>query len=341
MKILICDDHALFRAGLGLVLRELEESTELIDAASAEETFRLVDAHADLDLVLLDLNMPGMDGLAALETLRSRHPTLPVVMVSGSERHADVRAAIDRGAAGFIPKSSHAPVLLAALRLVLSGGVYIPPLMLAATAAAERPAPGATAARRARAGALTPRQLEVLQLMAAGRTNREICDALGIAEGTVKAHVATILDALGVANRTEAGAVMRDLDLGSTPPPEPEEEAIAVPTEGVFRRDGDYWTIEYGPTVSYLRDSKGVQYLALLLRHAGRARSALELSGDAEVDAAAAERARQNVARSLRAVLDRLAENNPALARHLERTITTGATCAYVPDPRSPIRWTF
>jgi DNA-binding NarL/FixJ family response regulator len=340
MKILICDDHALFRAGLRLVLRELEASTELLDASSAEETFRLVDVHPDLDLVLMDLNMPGMDGLAALETLRARSPALPVVIVSGSERHADVRAAIERGAAGFIPKSSNPPVLLAALRLILSGGVYVPPLVLAATPAEERGA--ATETRRERAAALTPRQLEVLELMAAGRTNREIRDALGIAEGTVKAHVATILEALGVANRTEAGAVMRQLGLGvaRTPPLEPMGTDV-VPSDGVFRHEGDYWTIEYAGTVCYLRDSKGLHYLASLLRRPGHEWPALELAGDGEVDASAAERARQNVTRSIRMVLDRLAESSPALATHLQRTVRTGATCVYLPHSRSTISWSF
>ena len=340
MKILICDDHALFRAGLGLVLRDLEESTELVDASSAEETFRLADAQPDLDLVLMDLNMPGMDGLAALETLRARFPALPVVILSGSERQADVRAAIELGAAGFIPKSSNAPVLLAALRLILSGGVYVPPLVLAATAP-ERPAP--VDRRRDRAAGLTPRQREVLELMAAGRTNREICDALRIAEGTVKAHVATILEALDVANRAEAGAVMRQLGLEAGHPPRSESSTPVDggPAEGAFRREGDYWTIEYAGAVCYLRDAKGLHYLAALLRHPGREWPALELTGDGDADAAAAERARQNVARAVRMVLDRLGESSPMLASHLQRAVKIGALCAYLPDPRSPIRWTF
>ncbi len=335
MKILVCDDHALFRAGLGLVLRELEDRTELLDASSADETFGLADAHPDLDLVLMDLNMPGMDGMAALDVLRARFPTLPVVIISGSEHEADVRAAIARGAAGFIPKSSSAPVLLAALRLILSGGVYIPPLVLAATTPAS-PAPPDR--RRERAAGLTPRQLEVLALMAAGRTNREICDTLGIAEGTVKAHVATILETLEVANRTEAGAVMRrlGLDTGGRPRPEP---APAEPSEAVLRREGDYWAIEYAGTVSYLRDSKGLHYLAALLRQPGAELRAGDLTGEHGDAPAAVDRAGQNVARAVRIVLDRLAESSPGLASHLQRAIRTGAVCAYVPDSRSPVRW--
>src|SRR5215471_7145394 len=282
MKILICDDHELFRAGLRLVLARLEESTELIDASSAEETFRVAEADPDLDLVLMDLGMPGMDGLSALGVLRDRFPALPVVIVSASERDADVRAAIDRGASGFIPKSSSAPVLLAALRLVLSGGVYVPPLILATPAPAPAGAPPATDRRRERAAALTPRQLEVLDLMAKGRTNREICDRLGIAEGTVKAHVATILEALDVANRTEAAAVMRDLGIGAAP--ESEREVDTPAAESVFRREGEYWTIRHRESECHLRDSKGLRYLAFLLRNPGRECDALEVAAEGRVD---------------------------------------------------------
>jgi DNA-binding NarL/FixJ family response regulator len=418
MKILICDDHELFRAGLRLVLARLEESTELIDASSAVETFRVAEADPDLDLVLMDLGMPGMDGLSALGVLRDRFPALPVVIVSASERDADVRAAIDRGASGFIPKSSSAPVLLAALRLVLSGGVYVPPLVLAASAPAPGGAPPATDRRRERAAALTPRQLEVLDLMAKGRTNREICDRLGIAEGTVKAHVATILEALDVANRTEAAAVMRDLGIGAAP--EPGREVDTPAAESVFRREGEYWTIRHRGSECHLRDSKGLRYLAFLLRNPGRECDALEVAAEGRVgeapaddlgdrtgdpgsaseflDAQAAavnrqrlreldqelaaargwgsaeqvarleeemrklapeaagevglggrearmasgsERARENVTRGVRMVLDRLDESIPDLAAHLQRTIRTGTFCSYTPDPTSPIRWHF
>jgi DNA-binding NarL/FixJ family response regulator len=378
MKILICDDHALFRAGLRLVLRELEESTELLDASSAEETLRIADAEPALDLVLLDLGMPGMGGLAALGVLRERFPTLPVVIVSASERHADVRGAIDRGAAGFIPKSSSAAVLLAALRLVLSGGVYLPPLVLATSTAAAPASSPATDRRRERAAALTPRQLEVLDLMAKGRTNREICEALGIAEGTTKAHVATILEALDVANRTEAGAAMRDLGLDTARPraPEPAPEAGPLAAESLFRREGEYWTIRHRGSECHLRDSKGVRYLAFLLRNAGRECHVLEVAVEGRADttaspggapddrgmhaedagevagavgagerdrpaASASERARQNVSRSVKMVLDRLGESSPDLASHLHRTIRTGTFCSYMPDPGAHIRWTF
>jgi len=187
VKILICDDHALFREGLRGVLGELDAEARLLEAADAAAALALADSHPDLDLVLLDLQMPGMDGWAGLRRFRSRHPTLPVVILSASEDPGDVRAALGDGASGFIPKGSTGSQLVAALRLVLSGGVYVP---LAALAAAPAGSPGdgeRARLRRERASQLTPRQLEVLALVARGLTNREICGVLDIAEGTVKA----------------------------------------------------------------------------------------------------------------------------------------------------------
>jgi DNA-binding NarL/FixJ family response regulator len=215
VKILVCDDHALFREGLRGVLAELEGgATQLLEASDGAAALALADSQPDLDLVLLDLQMPGMDGWAGLRRFRSRHPTLPVVIVSASEELADVRAALGEGASGFIPKGSTGGQLIAALRLVLSGGVYVPAAALAEAApdgggiAAER-----ARLRRERASELTPRQLEVLALVARGLTNREICGVLDIAEGTVKAHVAAIFEALGASNRTEAAVLARELGL--------------------------------------------------------------------------------------------------------------------------------
>jgi DNA-binding CsgD family transcriptional regulator len=256
--------------------------------------------------------------------------------------------------------------------------VYLPPLVLATSTAAAPASSPATDRRRERAAALTPRQLEVLDLMAKGRTNREICEALGIAEGTTKAHVATILEALDVANRTEAGAAMRDLGLDTARPraPEPAPEAGPLAAESLFRREGEYWTIRHRGSECHLRDSKGVRYLAFLLRNAGRECHVLEVAVEGRADttaspggapddlgmqaddagevagavgagerdrpaASASERARQNVSRSVKMVLDRLGESSPDLASHLHRTIRTGTFCSYMPDPGAHIRWTF
>ena len=174
---------------------------ELVGTADAEAALHSVrEAPDDVDLVLLDISLPGMDGFEALSRLRAEHPDVPVVMLSSSEERTDVRRALEGGAAGFIPKSTRGAVLVGALELVLAGGVYVPPLMVES----EPPAPIA---------GLTERQIEVLRLIARGLTNREVCAVLGIAEGTVKTHVARIYEALEVSNRTEAAMRLRELGL--------------------------------------------------------------------------------------------------------------------------------
>jgi DNA-binding NarL/FixJ family response regulator len=208
LKILICDDHPVFREGLRDALVAL--SGRVIEAADCASALREVDADPSIDLVLLDLAMPGADGWTAFRALRSRHPSVPVVIVSASDDPADMRRAIDQGAAGFVPKSASPEILRNALRLVLAGGVYVPAAALGAPPPAE--ASGAPR-RRARAAQLTPRQIEVLILMSRGLTNLEIASALGIAEGTVKTHARTIFEVLDVSNRTEAALVMGELGL--------------------------------------------------------------------------------------------------------------------------------
>lgn len=202
MRILLCEDHALFREGLELVLGQLDPDVELLGVGDAETALEQM-ADDDLDLVLLDIGLPGMDGFEALARLRSEHPSVPVVVLSASERPEDVRRALEGGAAGFIPKSTRGSVLQGALRLVLAGGIYTPPLMLDAAPPAPRPT----------AADLTPRQLEILRLLARGLTNKEICGVLGIAEGTVKSHVVRIYEVLDVTNRTEAAMRLYELGL--------------------------------------------------------------------------------------------------------------------------------
>lgn len=211
MKILICDDHAIFRAGLRTVLGELGREIELLESGDAEEALAIV-AAGGVDLVLLDLEMPGMHGASALRELRQSHPNVAIVIVSASEDTSDVRSALDGGASGFIPKSSGAPILRAALELVFSGGVYIPPQLLSQVPAntAETKSP---ARRDERLPQLTPRQREVLILMSRGLSNREIGETLGIAAGTVKAHAAALYEILDVSNRTEATLIMSELSL--------------------------------------------------------------------------------------------------------------------------------
>jgi DNA-binding NarL/FixJ family response regulator len=210
LRILSCDDHDLFREGLRQALVGLEGRPELLEARSAEEAYRVAAEHEDLALVLLDLGLPDADGFTVLRTLRARHPLVAVVVVSASDSPLEMRAALDAGAVGFIPKSSPRAVLLQALRLVLAGGTYVPPAALEADTGAHAKE---SERRRESLAGLTPRQREVLELMAKGLTNREIGHVLGIAALTVKVHVAAILQALEVTNRTEAVMAMAELGL--------------------------------------------------------------------------------------------------------------------------------
>jgi DNA-binding NarL/FixJ family response regulator len=207
MKILIADDHALFRAGLRHVLAQLEDDVEVVEAADGRQTLECVDANPDTGLVLLDLDMPGPDGFAALASLSRRHPALPIIVLSGSEERSDMRRALDLGAMGFIPKSATAPVMLGALRLVLAGGVYVPPELIQSGSGVGIESSEELVSK------LTPRQLDVLHCVIEGKPNKIIADDLGVSEATVKAHMSAVFKALEVDNRTQAARAAERLGL--------------------------------------------------------------------------------------------------------------------------------
>lgn len=212
MKVLVIDDHPLIVEALRDMLRQLAQDVEVHDARTAADGRRLVAAHPDTGLLLLDLSLPDADGFDVLEALHRAHPAVPVVVLSAADHRANVLRAIDLGAMGFIPKASSSQVMLQALRLVLSGGVYLPTAALAHhdEAPAAMPglasAPGAVGTLRTsvRDLRLTSRQAQVLALILQGKPNKAICRELGLAEGTVKIHVAAILRALNVSTRTQA-----------------------------------------------------------------------------------------------------------------------------------------
>jgi DNA-binding NarL/FixJ family response regulator len=218
MKFLLVDDHALIRDALRGVVRELDAGATILEASRWGEAARLLKEHPDVTLVLLDLMLPDRDGFAALAEARARHPKVPIVILSARSERDDVERALGLGAVGFIPKSGERDVMLGALRLVFSGGIYIPPEIFARSRpAAERAAPAGRrgagpAPAQARLG-LTARQVDVLNLMRQGKSNKAICRELQLAEATVKNHVTAILKALNVTNRTEA--VVRAGTLGS------------------------------------------------------------------------------------------------------------------------------
>lgn len=208
MRILLIDDHALFREALLYVLKQLDEQAVILEAATSQEALQLARYYHELDLILLDLALPGLDGLAVLPELRALAPTVPLVVLSASEKPADVRQALEDGAAGYIPKSCSSHEMITALRLVLTGKIYLPTALLASLETLPPAAPPATAGHadstlRHQAD-FTPRQLEVLHLMGQGLSNKGIGKHLHVAEGTVKLHVAAILRLLNTCNRTQA-----------------------------------------------------------------------------------------------------------------------------------------
>ena len=203
MKILLVDDHSLLRGGMRYLLRSLDAELEIDEASNCEEALERV-AGRSYDLVLLDLKMPGLNGLDALAALREAAPGMPLVVLSGESDPGLIRGAIDGGAMGFIPKSSTPEVLIQALRLVIAHGVYLPPLVLDeeyTARASERAVPRTASSVLP---GLTPRQMEVLRCVIRGQPNKVIARELDLSEGTVKAHLSAVFQTLGAHNRTEA-----------------------------------------------------------------------------------------------------------------------------------------
>jgi DNA-binding NarL/FixJ family response regulator len=207
MKILLIDDHVLIREALHSLLRELTCDTTVLEAANCTQGMRLAEKHADVELILLDLNLPDGDGFNVLADLRGLYPSVSIVVLSATNDRDKVMRALDLGAVGFIPKSTQRAVMLSGLQLVLSGGIYIPPEILAHELPPS-PTPKQSATDQSRVSpsdlGLTERQVEVLALMMQGKSNKAICRVLHVSVSTVKNHVAAIFKALRVANRTEA-----------------------------------------------------------------------------------------------------------------------------------------
>ncbi|MCX7193689.1 MAG: response regulator transcription factor [Proteobacteria bacterium] len=213
MKILLADDHALFRDGMRYVLQQLSGMLDILETDNFQDCLKIAGQHPDLDLVLLDLHMPGSDGPKSVSYFHQRYPQLPVVVVSGEEALANMEKAMNYGAAGFISKSSSAQTMLDALKLVLSGGVYLPPEIL------RQPVAEAADKRSLHTNGygLTPRQMEVLQHLCAGMSNKEIASHIHLAEGTVKIHVAAVYQTLKVNSRLEAVRAAEHLGLVGVP----------------------------------------------------------------------------------------------------------------------------
>jgi DNA-binding NarL/FixJ family response regulator len=210
MKLLVVDDHPLFRDGLAALLRQANPDTQVLQACDSEAGMAMAQATGDLDAVFVDLMMPGLAGEAAVKEFARRRPELPVIVLSSSENPSDVKRVLKAGALGYIPKSASAQTVLSALQLVLTGNIYVPPLL---AGAADSTATEQNTAAPTSSSALTERQVEVLKQLRHGHSNKEISNRLGIAEKTVKAHVAAIFRALNVVNRTQAANAAREMQL--------------------------------------------------------------------------------------------------------------------------------
>ncbi|MHC8381744.1 response regulator [Pseudomonas sp. LB3P14] len=214
-KILIADDHPLFREAIHNVISDGFPGSEVMETADLDSALLLTQEHDDLDLILLDLNMPGMHGLNGLINLRNEAPTIPVVIVSAEQDKQVVLQAITYGAVGFITKSSPRVQMTEAIQQILNGNVYLPPDIIRTQKCGSRRMNDAPSFPPELLQALTRKQLLVLERMTKGESNKQIAYTLEIAETTVKAHVSAILRKLNVHNRVQAILSAGDIDFGS------------------------------------------------------------------------------------------------------------------------------
>lgn len=205
MKILIVDDHALFRAGLRMLLATIGQNVTCLEAESVGQALSLISLHPDLQLCLLDLALKNDNGLAAIQKIKDSAPQVAVVVVSGADDSATIRDCIDAGAMSFIPKSVAPEILTRALQHVLNGAVYLPEQIVSAMENAQ-PRPS-----------LTPRQLQVLACLSRGLPTKLISRELGLSDYTVKEYIALLFQALGAHNRTEAVIKASQLRLQERP----------------------------------------------------------------------------------------------------------------------------
>jgi len=211
-RLLIADDHPLFRGALREAVHGLLDRADVAEAGSFEQVVERLEAGGDVDLILLDLQMPGVRGFSGLMYLRAQYPSLPVAIVSANDDPVVIRRCVEFGAAGFLPKTLGVEALRAAIASVLAGEMWTPPdFELAGTTDAE------TAALIRRLATLTPQQVRVLMMLSGGLLNKQIAYELGVSEATIKAHVSAILQKLGVDSRTQAVIAAGKIETGQWP----------------------------------------------------------------------------------------------------------------------------
>lgn len=221
IKVLMVDDHALFRDGMRYVLQQLADEVEVIDSGNFVDGMRQAANNPDLDLALLDLHMPGSEGVKSILAFHESNPSIPLVVVSGSDQREDIEKVMEYGAMGFISKMSSSKIMLSALRMVMDGGVYLPPQLLQqAMVGLDQGVSTDKRTDRPNKNGLTARQMQTLQLLAEGLSNKEISQRMNLAEGTVKIHTAAVYQALRVSSRLDAVSTARR--MGFLPPIESE-----------------------------------------------------------------------------------------------------------------------
>jgi DNA-binding NarL/FixJ family response regulator len=212
IRLIIADDHPLFRGALREAVSGLFEDVDIAEAGSFEDLAKLLEHGADVDLILLDLTMPGVRGFSGLMYLRAQYPSVPIIVVSANDDPGVIRRCMDFGASGFIPKTLGIESMRGAITRVFEGGVWTPPeIELGAGADAD------TADLLTRLTSLTPQQVRVLMMLSEGLLNKQIAYELGVSEATVKAHVSAILQKLGVDSRTQAVIAASKIELGQWP----------------------------------------------------------------------------------------------------------------------------
>jgi len=212
IHLIIADDHPLFRGALREAVSGLFEDLDIAEAGSFEDLAKLLERGADVDLILLDLTMPGVRGFSGLMYLRAQYPSVPIIVVSANDDPGVIRRCMDFGASGFIPKTLGIEAMRGAITRVFQGGVWTPPeIDLGVGADTE------TADLLTRLTSLTPQQVRVLMMLSEGLLNKQIAYELGVSEATVKAHVSAILQKLGVDSRTQAVIAASKIELGQWP----------------------------------------------------------------------------------------------------------------------------
>jgi DNA-binding NarL/FixJ family response regulator len=209
LRILVADDHPLVRGALRQTLAGAFPGADVLETGDLAALSAELEKHPDMDLVLLDLAMPGVRGFSGLMYLRAQHPGVPVVVVSGNEDRSVIRRCIDFGASGFIPKTTDIDVMREAIRSVLDGGTWTP-----SDIDLSAPADRETADMVRRLASLTPQQVRVLMMLSEGLLNKQIAYELSVSEATVKAHVSAILQKLGVESRTQAVIAAARIEQG-------------------------------------------------------------------------------------------------------------------------------